>query len=127
MGIQSVVEKFCVQTAVYWGNPTPDGDGGMTYNDPVEVSVRWDDKFYVLETDEGKRIEIDAVVLVTTDLVMEGMMYLGTLESIEESGGTYPDPEDVEGSYEIKGREKVYMPFSTTDSVRQVYLKKGKN
>ena len=43
-GIEKVAKRFCVETAVYWGNPQNDGYGGFTFDTPVEIKCRWEEK-----------------------------------------------------------------------------------
>jgi len=144
MSIQKFIEKVCVQTAVYWGDPTPDGYGGKTYSDPVEIPCRWDDTLEVIKDERGEEIICKAKVLVTQDLEEGGMLYLGTLEDlgIVVTGGNVvmgglgignivlaglakikkSHPEDVEDAYEITMVEKIPMIRSTSEYVRTVYL-----
>ena len=144
MSIQKFIEKVCVQTAVYWGDPTPDGYGGKTYSDPVEIPCRWEDTLEVIKDKRGEEIICKAKVLVTQDLEEGGMLCLGTLEDlgIVVTGGNVvmgglgignivlaglakikkSHPEDVEDAYEITMVEKIPMIRSTSEYVRTVYL-----
>lgn len=121
MAIQAFIERICKQTAVYWGNPEDDGYGGKTYDDPVEVKVRWDEVFQTIKNSKGEEVEADAKVLTPIDLDLAGMLFLGELTDIDS--GDLTTPVKVDGAYEILGREKVSMPLSLTDFVRTVYLK----
>ena len=141
MSIQKFIEKVCVQTAVYWGDPTPDGYGGKTYSDPVEIPCRWEDTLEVIKDERGEEIICKAKVLVTQDLEEGGMLYLGTLEDLGivvggnvVMGGLGTGnivlaglnkmsyPEDVEDAYEITIVKKIPMIRSTSEYVRTVYL-----
>ena len=141
MSIQKFIEKVCVQTAVYWGDPTPDGYGGKTYSDPVEIPCRWEDTLEVIKDERGEEIICKAKVLVTQDLEEGGMLYLGTLEDLGVvTGGNVvmgglgtgnivsagltkmSHPEDVEDAYEITIVKKIPMIRSTSEYVRTVYL-----
>jgi len=122
MAIQTFIERICKQTAVYWGDPVNDGYGAKTYADPVEVKVRWDETYQVVKNNLGEEVNADAAVLTPIDLAIEGMLYLGELTDIDS--GDLATPIDVDGAYEILGREKVSMPLSLTDFVRTVYLKR---
>ena len=141
MSISKFIEKVCIQTAVYWGAPTPDGYGGKTYSDPVEISCLWDDTLEVIKDERGEEIICKARVLVTQDLEEGGMLYLGTLEDLGiVVGGNVvmgglgtgnivlaglskmSHPEDVEDAYEITIVKKIPMIRSTSEYVRTVYL-----
>ena len=141
MSISKFIEKVCIQTAVYWGAPTPDGYGGKTYSDPVEIPCRWDDTLEVIKDERGEEIICKAKVLVTQDLEEGGMLYLGTLEDLGiVVGGNVvmgglgtgnivlaglnkmSHPEDVEDAYEITIVKKIPMIRSTSEYVRTVYL-----
>ena len=142
MSISKFIEKVCIQTAVYWGDPTPDGYGGKTYSDPVEIPCRWDDTLEVIKDERGEEIICKAKVLVTQDLEEGGMLYLGTLEDLGIGGNVVmgglgtgnivlaglnkmSHPEDVEDAYEITIVKKIPMIRSTSEYVRTVYLNAG--
>ena len=126
MGIESFIKKVCVQTAVYWGNPQPDGFGGMTFDYPIEIGVRWDEVYKVVISKEGKEITSSATILCPEDLDMEGRLFLGTLDdlwnqSIMSSNGLI-DPTHFTGVFEIMSREKKSMIKKTDQFVRTYYL-----
>lgn len=120
------IKKFCVQTAVYWGNPIKDGEGGFTFDDPVEIDVRWDEKREVI-TDArsgetfGKQIISKAEILLTVDLDQQGYLYLGALDDFDSLVDT-GNPKSITNAWEI--RLKIKQPFvkSTTDFVRTVWI-----
>jgi len=127
MGIESFIRKMCVQTAVYWGNPQPDGYGKMTYDDPMEIYVRWDVKRRVVIGPDAKEINSDVEILTPEDLELQGVLILGTLEALfNSSSGSDEDPWTVGEAYEILALEKISMPKSTTQFVRKAYLSKYK-
>jgi hypothetical protein len=131
MGIESFIRKVCVQTAVYWGNPVPDGFGGMIFDYPVEIMVRWDFTQRAILSQLQVGLNVDATVLSPEDLECEGMLFLGTLddlwdESVTSSGGLI-DPKNFEGDiYSILKVEKVAMPKKTTFAVKTYSLSKYK-
>lgn len=119
MSIESFIRKICVQTAVYWGNPVPDGFGGMTYDIPVEIKVRWDENIKVVVDKEGKEITSPVTILSPEDLVEQGRLMLGTLEDVDFEW----IPTDIEeNTFEIVAREKISMIKSLTQFVRTYYL-----
>ena len=121
MSIQKFIEKVCVQTAVYWGNPTPDGYGGYTFDAPVEIPCRWEIKRKLIRNIKrgkpGGIIISKARVLVTQVLKEGGYLYLGNLVDI-----TGLEPDDVLEAYRIKRFDKISMIKSTTEFVRIAYL-----
>ena len=118
MGISKFIEKVCVQTAVYWGSPVEDGQGGMTFADPVEIACRWDISTTVISDSQGREVVSRAIILLTQDVDEEGYLYLGELDDLDSD----PDPREVQGAYSIKQFSKVSMIKSTTEFVRTAYL-----
>ena len=87
------------QTATYWGNPAPDGWGGLTFDAPVEVDCRWEEKVEVFTTAAGKEARSIAVVFLGQDVDVDGYLYLGS--------STEASPKDVGGAYQIRAFKKV--------------------
>jgi hypothetical protein len=119
-GIEDFIQDVCVQTAVYWGNPTPDGYGKMVYDDPIEISCRWTDTTRVINSANGDQIVCRAEVMVTQDLDYQGMLYLGSLDDLDSDEAV--NPTLIPTAYEIKRFDKVPMIFETNEFVRKVYL-----
>jgi hypothetical protein len=123
--------KHCKQTCVYWGDPQNDGEGGWTFDAPVELLCRWEGKVQVVKDDDAKGGEIEcvAIVYLLQDVDEEGFLFLGTLDDLEatedssenSSGGWY-NPLAVEGAYKIKQFEKMPALGSTSVFVRRAYL-----
>ena len=125
MGIDKFIKKVCVQTAVYWGSPTKDGYGTMTYDDPIEVQCRWAEKQSIVIGTDGKERVSKAEILVTEDLDIQGLLYLGYLTDIEdyyESNGTTIDLDSVDDVFEIIAFNKVPMIKSRTVYVRTAFI-----
>lgn len=120
------LEKYvCVQDAVYWANPVDDGHGGYTWDDPVDIKCRWDDDAKVFTDNQGNELVSMAVVAVLQDLNINGMLCLGTIDSLVEAGylvGDLTKAASVPGAYLIKREAKVPMLGSTTEFYRQIYL-----
>jgi hypothetical protein len=130
MGIERVIQKFCVQTAVYWGSPQEDGMGGFTFDDPVELApptngVMWSEKAQLVVTAGGAEETSDAEILVCSDLDMDGYLYLGELADLSDEEKA--DPMLVNGARQIISKSKTPMVFSTTEFVRKVYLRRRYN
>ena len=101
------LKKFFNQKAVYWPTPTPDGYGGYTYGEPVEVDVRWTVKQEKFLSSQGagngvEEILSRVVVLSEIDFDMKGRMALMNL--IDLSSSSTPE---IEGALTIEGFEKI--------------------
>jgi len=127
MGIEAYITSKCNQTAVYWGSPTDSGYGReKTYADPVEIDCRWEDSSQLISDDKGNEITSRAVVFVTQDVDEQGMLYLGTLDTLydglESSAGALDDPQAIAGVYTIRRFEKVPSINDPTQFLRKAYL-----
>ena len=126
MGIANVILQRCTQTAVYWGNPVNDGQGGFTFDDPVEIACRWENIEQVVSDAKGVMITSRALVFLTQDVDEEGYLYLGTLEDVydltgDSSSGGVDNPKDVEGAYIIKRFQKT-PSLNGKEYLRKAYL-----
>jgi len=88
------------QTAVYWAPAAADGFGGRTYGTPSEIAVRWENRQEVYIDKEAREARSLAVVYPDRALVTEGLLYLGTLLSL--NSGEEADPFSIDGIQEIK-------------------------
>jgi len=124
MSILKFIKRVCVQTAVYWAPGVPDGYGGLTFSDPVEIKCRWEDKQRLFRATNGNELETKSEVLVTQDVVLQGWLFLGTLDEATvyaDSDGTI-NPISVEGACEIVAFDKTPLFRSTDKFVRTVFL-----
>lgn len=115
MGIERFIKTVCVQPAVYWAPTGNDGYGAKTYAAPVEIKVRWHDKLQVVTDTYGKEVISKAEALVTQDLAVEGLLWLGELATM---------PTETKGM-EIVSVAKIPMIKSNKEFVRTVYLTKN--
>lgn len=126
-GIEKIVAKFCVETAVYWGNPVNDGYGGFTYDTPVEIDCRWENKTEMdigwLSTGFPGNIRLSkASVLVTEDLDLNGVLWRGTLDTLNDIYDDISNPKIILEAYAIHRIDKIPMVFKTDEFVRTVWL-----
>ena len=119
MSIADFMHRVCVQTVVYWGHPVNDGFGGKTYDDPIEILCRWEDRSEVVTADDGAEVVSKAVVYVTQDVVKNGFLYLGSLTDLDSIETDHP--ESVEGAHRIRVFQKS-PDMTATAFVRKVYL-----
>jgi len=120
MGIVDIVTKRCSQICVYWGNPVEDGQGGKTYDDPVEIYCRWEEDQQLFTDDNGQSIISRAVVYLLQDVDKNGMLFLGDLDDLDSD--QEGDPSIVETAFIIKGFVKTPVLGSTTKFIRKVFL-----
>lgn len=121
MGLEKFIESVCVQTAVYWGNPQPDGFGGMTYDDPEEIGVRWHEQTEVITDAQGNEIISKAKILTPLDLDEQGVLLLGEITS-EMTEAERANPFLLKGAYKIKRFDRIPLFRSTDQFVRTAYL-----
>lgn len=107
------------QTAVYWGNPTSDGYGGYTWDDPVELDCRWTQVTRLVKDANGKEVVSGASVQVDQDVDLDGYLFLGDLDDLDSSEEA--DPTTVSGAYKILAFDKT--PTVKADAYfRMAYL-----
>ena len=110
------IKKFLKQKAVYWGAPVPNGFGGFSYADPIEIAVRWTDKQELFLNYNGEQVLSRAKLMLDQDVEVRGMIALITLAALD----TGQLPED-NGGLEIRSFQK--MPdVRAKQFVRQVWL-----
>ena len=120
MSIIDFVEDVCVQVCVYWGTPTPDGYGNETYAEPVEIMCRWDSSTKLVTSAKGEQFVCVAEVMVTQELDIDGILYLGSLDDLELS--EQDDPKSILTAYRIKQFSKTPLFKSTDEFVYLAYL-----
>jgi hypothetical protein len=124
-GIEKVVKRFCVETAVYWGNPQNDGFGGYTFDTPIEIKCRWEN---VQEINfgwfssgfPGNMFLSKSSVLVLQDVDLQGYLYRGTLSDLSSYDLTRPI--DIPGTALIHRFDRIPMVRKTDEFVRIVWL-----
>ncbi len=123
MGIQTFINKVCVQTAIYWAPSGKDKFGKQTYSTPADIKCRWDDKVTMIKLPDGRQIESKAQLLVTTEYAIGAKVMLGTLADYsDESDPFLSDPSNFDMAYEVIIKERNPMPKSTTVFVNQLFL-----
>lgn len=108
------------QTCVYWGNPTADGYGGFTWDDPVEIACRWVDSTRLIRDSKGEEIVCRAEVQLRQDVDEDGLLYLGTLDDLESS--EEETPTSITGAYMIKRFDKVPLVNRADKFYRKAFL-----
>jgi len=110
------IHRMLKQTAVYWGSPVPDGYGGFTFADPVEIACRWEDRQELFLREPGKEELSQAIVYTNIDLDTNGMLYLGTLADLDS---------DPENPFEVEGAMEIRRTQSSPDIKARQFLRKN--
>lgn len=115
------ISDICKQTAVYWGSPTNDGFGRMTYTDPVEVNCFWIDEQETMIDNDGKEWVTRAKVFVLQDMDEQGVLYLGEIDDLTDEEKSDPLKE-LQTAREIKRFIKTPSLYDDNTFVKKVLL-----
>jgi hypothetical protein len=114
----ALLTRFLKQTVVYWEpTGTADASGKRTFESPVELSVRWEDKQAEFLDDKGVKHLSQALIYVGQALLMHGYVFLGSLTDLNSD----QDPYGQEGAYPIRGFQND-PSVDGTDQVRKYFL-----
>lgn len=117
MSITNFIKRVCVQTAVYWGNPKATLYGGFSFDTPIEIPCRWEDKYRLVDKVTSRDILTPrADILLTQAVDTEGYLYLGKLSDFASNVDT-TNPLTIEGAYKIFSIETTPLFRSTTEFV----------
>jgi len=90
------------QTAVWWKRLDPDEYGSPSYDEPVEIACRWEDKMVRFLDGKGEISLSRSVVYVDRVISVGDLLRLGGLES-----GMTSDPSSLTGVVEIRRFENL--------------------
>ena len=107
------ITKNLKQTITYWGSPISDGWGGSTFDTPITIDGRWEDRQELFRDAEGQEVLSHVVVYVDQDVDIKGYLYLGT--------SVVTTPASVDGAREIRSFRKV-PNLKATAFARKVWL-----
>jgi len=99
------ISRVLTQTAVYWAPPTKDAHAKGTFTTGTEMSVRWEEKQEIFVNAQGEEVRSAAVVILGSDVVKGGYLYLGTLSSLGSDARSDPTKEST--AHEIRAFSKV--------------------
>lgn len=128
MSTLKFIEKFCVQTAVYWSSPVNDGTGTKTFAFPVEILCRWENSDRIISGADGKQYVCTAQILVKQELDQGGFLMLGTLEDLDKIGALQKrydakaNPLKCDKAYEIRQFDKTPWVKSNTIFVYKAFI-----
>ena len=109
-------KKGLPQTVTYWGDPTPDGFGGFTYDAPITIEGRWEDRAELFVNEQGEEQQSSAVVYLAADVVLGGWLALG-----DYTDSAYDSPASVVEARKILGRQKI-PNLKATAFLRKAWL-----
>lgn len=95
----SILDAYYLQKATLWTKGAPSGFGGFSYNAPVVINVRWEDRSELATDPEGNQFVSKARVYLSQDVGVDDYLYLG------ESAGL--DPKVIEGAHRIRDFRKI--------------------
>ncbi|MHA1809367.1 MAG: hypothetical protein ACTSYH_03540 [Candidatus Heimdallarchaeaceae archaeon] len=107
------------QTAVYWGSPTVNGWGTTTFDDPVEIDVRWEERQELFIDVDGNEVRSRAIVYAEQDVDLDGYLYLGDLDDL--GSAEEADPTQVSGAWSVRRFDK-FPDFRNTFYIRKIWL-----
>lgn len=87
-------ERNLRQTATYWAPQSQDLFGKTTYDAPVQIPVRWEDKVELFRDKTGQEVASKSKVFLAQDIDLDGYLMLGTSFAA--------DPLSEENAYEIR-------------------------
>lgn len=106
------------QTAVLWANPVPDGFGGRSFDDGVEIVCRWEQRQERFTDPMGQEAVSRAVVYVAQDLTVGDYLFLGGLSDLDSGE---EQPLDRSDAFEVRAFKSV-PSLDATRSVRMAWL-----
>jgi len=101
------------QSCTYWGNPASDGYGWYTFDDPVLIDCRWEEKQVLFRTPNGEEKLSSAIVYIGQDVDLGGYVALG-----DYTDSIYSNPKDVSSSRKIENCGEVPNLRGTTSLVK---------
>ena len=120
-GVTKMLAKRLTQTAVYWANPVNDGYGKYTFDDPIEINCRWEDKLQVLtEGPNDEKLISRSIVFVDRVMKINEVLWLGSLDDLDSSQEA--DPTVISDMSIVKRYEGTPALGSTTEFMHKVFL-----
>jgi len=123
--IEEVVKLFTKQKCVYWGNPVSDNKGGYTFDAPIEIDCRWEDKQELKEDYNGNKFSSQSTVLVNQDIERRSYLANNTLVGLQaiatEKGYDINNPRDFPDVFIVRQFEETPMVFANDDFVRVAF------
>lgn len=124
--IENVVKLFTKQKCVLWGNPVSDKKGGWTFDAPIEIDCRWEDKEELKDQYDGNIVSSQTKVMVNIDVKRMSYMMNTTLSQLQTlattNGYDINNPKEFSDAFVVIQFEKIPMVFRNDDFVRTCFL-----
>jgi hypothetical protein len=86
------------QNAVYWAPLAANGMGRVTFDDPVDVAVRWENKNEIFVNAQGQEERSLSIAYPASAVALNGYMWLGEVSDLPSDDS----PRGVSGAVQIK-------------------------
>lgn len=86
----NVVSSWMIHNAVYWSGAESDGYGGSTFDDPIQIKVRWDDLMTISSSPNGSELVSDASVRSLVPLEPGCLIWKGELLDLDSIEAAAP-------------------------------------
>lgn len=100
----SLITRMRKQKAVYWKRTTNDRFMTYSFEAPVEIDCRWEDRDVELNDSQGLALNSKSIVYVDRAMEPGDVLLLGELTEAHADyvGGSGDSPETLEGAFSIK-------------------------
>jgi hypothetical protein len=105
MGSPHFIRRNLNQTLVYWGNPQNDGEGGYTFDAPVEIRGRCEFRTEIVRSGLNEEHVSRARIYLERTVDEGGYLYMGTLD--DPGIGDSMHPNSTEDSMRILSQDKI--------------------
>lgn len=113
----SVIKKMRRQYAIYWAkNPEPNEFGAVSWETPVEIKCRWEDKEGKVLNENDEITESMSTVYVDRPMKLGDKLKLGRMDT-----NTPQTPGEDRLAFEIQGFEKL-PNFKAKEFLYTAYL-----
>lgn len=120
MSTPGFVYRNLSQTLVYWGNPQNDGYNNYSFDDPVEIVGRLEEKDEMVVTNDGAERLSQARAYLNQSVDNGGYLYLGALT--DSSVDSVSDPHTTQGAMRVLTTKKVPILGSSTEFLYIAHL-----
>ncbi len=118
----ALVKKKLKQKAVHWVHTGPDGRGGNSFDDGVEIDVRWTIVQELFKNAQGEEEMSNAVVRLATDVARQDYLFLGAITDLDSADSVSTNPETITDAKEIRQYSK-RGNVRNTEFLRKAWLK----